>query len=120
MLGNMTKEQRAENLEKARKAREEKQKAGENLKQDWLDEPHWRALASKYSVRLPASYIPNKEVKYLKRVAAKLEIDIKEYLESCGCTTIKKLVGLNPDWPAYAEVSMMLEWFDEKMKDRQK
>jgi hypothetical protein len=115
MLGNLTPEQRAEALEKARIAREEKKKAGEHLKQDFLDENYWRNLGSRLGVRLPASHIPNTETKYLKRIATKLNIDLKEYLEDSGCTTLKKLVALNSSFPAYAEVGLLLEWHNERM-----
>lgn len=113
MLGNMTKEQRAENLEKARKAREEKQKAGENLKQDWTEENHFRKLASQYGIRLPVIYISNSEVKYLKRTMRALGIDPKDYLEYCGFTNLKQFHKENPLTPAWVEVGYLLEYFDE-------
>lgn len=117
MIGNLTKEQREEMLEKARIAREEKRKAGEHLEQDFgTDEAVWRSLASKYGVRLPASYIPNSEVKYLKRVAKALDIDLVEYLEDCGVKTLKQLAALNSNWPAWSEVGFLLEWWDEKLE----
>lgn len=118
MLGNLTPEQRAEAFKKARLAREEKRKAGEQLEQDFgTDENVWRALSSKYSVRLPASYISNQEVKYLKRIATKLNVDLKEYLEDSGCKTLKELVKFNPTWPAFAEAGLFLEWYDERVKE---
>ena len=56
-LKNLTDEQRQELREKSRLTKEAKKKAGENLYQDFGDLTHWRALASKAGVRLPASYI---------------------------------------------------------------
>ena len=116
MLGNLTPEQRAEALKKAQAARIEKQKAGEHLKQDWLDESHWRVLASKYGIRLPASYLPNSDTKYLKRICTKLGIDIREYVDYCGCRNLKELVKMNPSYPAWVETCFMLEWYDERSK----
>lgn len=113
-LKGLSEEERLAIREKAKAARAEKQKAGENLKQDFLDESYWRALASKHGVRLPASYISNNEVKYLKRICTKLGIDIKEYLDYCACKSVKQLASMNPEYPAWVESSMLLEWYDEK------
>lgn len=77
------------------------------------DLAHWRSLASKAGVRLPASYIVNSEIKYVRRVAAKLDIDLKEYLEACGASNLKQLAKMNPNFPAIAEVGLLLEWWDE-------
>ena len=113
-LKNLTDEQRKELREKSRLTKEAKKKAGENLYQDFGDDlAHWRALASKAGVRLPASYISNKEVKYVRRVAAKLNIDLKEYLEACGAVKLKQLAKMNPNFPVLAEVGLLLEYWDE-------
>ena len=112
-LANITPEQRAENLEKARRAREEKKKAGEHLKQDWMDEQHFRALASKYGVRLPLAYIPATEVKYIKRIMKKLEIDPKMWLEAEGYRTLGDFGKNNPTTPAWVHCGLLLEWWDE-------
>lgn len=117
-LSNLTPEERSKINEKSRLTREAKRLAGESLIQDFEDENHWRNLASDLDIRLPSRYIPNSEVKHLKRVMKKLNINPKEYLEDCGCTTLKGLVSLNPTWPAWAEVSLMLEWYDEKYGDK--
>ena len=114
-LESLTEDQRKELREKANLAREIKKKEGESLFQDFgEDETHWRTLASRYNIRLPASYIPNTEIKYIKRVAKKLGIDYKEYLEDCGAKTLKELVEFNPNYPAVAEVGLLLEYYDEK------
>jgi len=113
-LKDLTTEQREELREKSRLTKEAKKKAGENLFQDFGDDlTHWRSLASEAGVRLPASYLPNTEVKYVRRVANKLGIDMQEYLEACGVTNLKALARLNPNWPAYSEVGLMLEYWDE-------
>ena len=96
MLKNLTKEERALMLEKAKAKREEKKKAGESLRQNYADENYHRSLVSELGVRMPASYIPNTETKYLKRAAKHFGVDIKEYLEDCGVETLKQLAGMNP------------------------
>ena len=113
-LATLTPEQRQENLEKAKAAREAKKKAGENLKQDWLDENHWRSLASKYGTRLPLSYIPASDTKYIRRILKKLEIDPKEWLEVEGYKSLGDFGKQNPNTPAWVHVGLLLEWWDEK------
>lgn len=112
-LQNLTPEQRQELRAKAAQSREDKKKAGEHLKQDWVDEAYMRGLASEFNIRLPASYVPNIETKYLRRVAKKLNIDLNAYVEACGVKNLKELVSLNPDHPAYVEVCHMLEYYKE-------
>lgn len=73
-LESLTEDQRKELREKANLAREIKKKEGESLFQDFgEDEAHWRTLASRYNVRLPVSYIPNTEIKYIKGLQRSLE-----------------------------------------------
>ena len=43
-------------------------------------------------------------------------MDIKDYLEACGVSTLKQLIRLNPDYPAAAEVGLALEYVDEIKK----
>lgn len=113
LLG-LTDEQRAENLEKARLARIEKKLAGENLRQGYMDEQYHRGLASEVGLRMPAAYLPNSDVKYLKRALKHLNIDVKDYLEACGVTTLKKLVEMNPSMSAVEEIGLLLEHYKEK------
>lgn len=113
-LANQTEEQRAENLVKAQQARIEKKAAGEHLKQDFADENHWRDLASKYGVRLPASYLPCSETKHVKRALRTIGASQAEFLEYHDEKNLKVFALDNPDWPAWAAVGVMLEWWDEK------
>jgi len=113
-LKNISQEDRALMLEKAKAKREEKKKAGESLRQNYADENYHRALASELGVRMPASYIPNTETKYLKRVAKHFGVDIKEYLEDCGVKTLKQLVAMNPDMNMVCELGLYLEYIKEK------
>ena len=101
---------------KAQEAIAQKKLDNAHLKSDFSDLPHWKELASKYGVRLPSYYIPSKETKYLRRLFKKVEMDIQEYLEYCGVSTLKQLVKLNPNYPAYAELGLALEYIDETKK----
>lgn len=113
-LSNLTEEQRAENIAKAQAARIEKRAAGASLKNDFKDENHWRELASKYGIRLPASYLPCSETKHVKRALKALGAEQSEYLEYNDEKSLRVFAENNPDWPAYAAVGVMLEWWDEK------
>lgn len=68
---NITDAERAELLEKARVAREEKKAKflanAHTLKRDFSDKNHWRKLASKFGVRMPADYVPGTELKLVRR-----------------------------------------------------
>ncbi len=112
-LKNITKEDRALMLEKAKVRREEKKKAGESLRQNYEDENYHRSLASEMGIRMPASYLHNTEVKYLKRAAKHLNVDIKDYLEACGVSRLKKLVAMNPTVTAVEELGIFLEYVKE-------
>lgn len=100
--------------QQAQAARLAKQEAAKNLQQSWSDLPHWKELASKHGVRLPSYVHPNTETKYLRRLFNKVDMDIKDYLEYCGVSTLKKLVALNPNYPAFAECGIALEYIDEQ------
>lgn len=114
-LSNITPEQRAEYLEQGRIARQEKITwAKDNLKLDYTDENHWKSLASKYNVRLPAYYHSNSSVKYVKRMAKAVGADILEYVEAMGCKSLSEMVKLNPKQNAVAMCGLFLEWHHEK------
>lgn len=109
-LSNLTPEEREANLVKAREAREQKKLAGAHLRNNFLDESHWRSLGSKYGIRLPATHIPCTETKYLRRAAKKLNVDLQEFLDGEKITAFAEN---NPDWPCYAVVGLFMEWYDE-------
>lgn len=116
-LANITPEKRIEMTLKARARKEQMRLAGESLFHQFGDQNYWKQLASLYGIRLPARHIPSTQTKYLKRVAKKLNFDYKDYLEDCGAKTLKQLVEMNENWPAYAEVGLMLEHYNEKMEE---
>ena len=101
--------------EQATEARRLKALAAESfIPDDPEDLAVWKALASKYGVRLPSYTQPWTEVKYLKRIMTKLGVEMKDYLEVCGSSTLKGLAKLNPNRPARFEIGLFLEWYDEK------
>ena len=113
-LQDLTTEQREELREKSRISREAKKLAGQNLKKDFEDLSYWKSLASEAGVRMPSSHIPSSDTKYIRRVASKLGIDLKQYLEYSGVTNLKALWKLNPDWSVVGEVGCILEYWEEK------
>ena len=113
-LQDLTTEQRQELREKSRISREAKKLAGQNLKKDFEDLNYWKSLASGAGVRMPSSHIPSSDTKYIRRVASKLGIDLKQYLEYSGVTSLKALGKLNPDWSVVGEISLLLEYWNEK------
>lgn len=101
------------NPELAQQAKQEKIAwAKANLKLDWEDLPHWKSLSSKYGFRLPSYYQPGTETRYLKRLMKHCNVDMNDYLESCGVRTVKELVCLNPTHPAFVFCGFALEWVE--------
>ncbi|MNF64839.1 hypothetical protein D3C85_292890 [compost metagenome] len=114
-VANLTEEQRKEMYEKARISREEKKKAGEHLKNDFLDEGHWRELASQVGFRLAAKHIPCSETKYIKRLLNHLGKEADWWKENNGYNKFSSFAKDNPDWPAFAAQGLVLEdYFNEK------
>ena len=115
-LKDLTPEQRAEMREKARLAHIARAEyAANNLKVDYADDTHWTDLAKKYNVRLCNRTSPASEIKYMRRLMKALNIDAKEYSESCGVRNLKELAELNSDWTARAMCGVLLEYFDESV-----
>lgn len=112
MLNNLT-PLTEEQKQLAQIARKEKILAGESLRHGWLDEQYWRDLAKKYNTRLPQTYQPATQTKYIRKVAKKVGIDIKNWIESTGCDNLAEINKLNPNIPAYAMTGWYLEYVDE-------
>lgn len=107
-----------EQREQAKQTREAKKLlAQQTLKLEYADENHWTTLASKYSVRLPVYYQPSSEIKYVRRVAKKLNIDISDFLASTGYTNVKSLAAANPTWTARAICGTLLEFYDDNLNN---
>ncbi len=112
-LPDYTPEQRAEVLVKARLAKQLKKDASVNIK-TMVDETHWRELASKYGIRMPQVVCQSDELKYVKRAAKKLDVDISVWVkEVVGGTTLKEIADLNPDIGAVGIMGLFLEAYDE-------
>jgi len=91
-----------------------------NLKDNFADEPVWRALGSEYGVRLPQRHVPATELKYLKRTCKKLGLEISTFLESTGFTTLKQLVSANKTYPSWAFVGLILEFYHDHKTNQYK
>lgn len=109
-FGVMTPEM-AEAARAARLAKAEAFKSRQHLLiQKFGDERHWKRLASELGVRMPASYLPCSELRYVRRACRKLNFDYVAWFEE-RLTLFPKL---NPTWPAYAHLGLVLEAAAEK------
>lgn len=117
MLTNLTQEERLALREKAVASRASKKKAGECLKQDWVDLPVWKQLASEAGIRLPQSHIPSSEIKHLKKALKKLNVDPKEWCDVQGYKTLKGFSKDNPEANAVLEVGLLLEYCSESKEN---
>lgn len=115
-LSNLTREQRQKMRIKAKETQEaNKLWASENLIQCFgNDEVVWRELASKAGIRLPAKYIPSSNTKYIKKALKKLDISIAEWLDVEAAGSLKDFSVLNPTWPAFSHVGLLLEYWSER------
>lgn len=114
-LKTRTKEEMEEMRKKGHASREAKKLAGESLRQEYADKIYHKDLASMYGLRLPVSYLPNTDVKYLKRAIKKLGVDPKEYLSACGAMTFQGLAAMNENMTAHEEVGLLLEYYHENV-----
>lgn len=87
--------------------------AQENLRDNFPDEPTWRALGSEYGVRFPQRHVPGTELKYLKRTCKKLGLEISSFLESTGFSTLKQFAEANKTYPSWALVGLILEFYHD-------
>lgn len=116
MIANMTPEQRAAALDKARIVRAEKTatwKANAHLlKSDFSDSAYWHKLASKFKVRMPGAHVPGSEFKVVRKAARKLGIEPAEIRDAFG-GDVKHIHAMNPKWPAFAIIGLLLEMAEE-------
>jgi hypothetical protein len=87
--------------------------ARNNLKINYVDQPHWTALASKYNCKLPGWWYPMSDVKYMRRVAKKNGVNMDDFLETTGFSSLKEFAFANSNMTAVAGVGFLLEWLDE-------
>ena len=112
-LLSQTPEERENNRLKGVQAKADKISwAKENLRDDYLDKPLWKELASKAGIRLPPYYAPATEIKYIKRFIKCVGKTPQDYNELLGFD-YREIGELNPDMPAYAAVGLFLECAEE-------
>ena len=112
-LSNITKEQRQEMVQKSKEKRAQKKAWAEaNLKLDWADEQHWRELASKYGYRMPNKF-EKASGKFVNRFLKHFNLDKEFYVLSTGLKNGNEEARLNPKLPAFAQVGLLLEQYNE-------
>ncbi len=108
-LQSLTEAEREELRAKAVQSRLDKKLASANI-QSMADENYWRDLASSLNCRLPQSVCQASELKYIKRIANKLNVDINVWVKDvCGCKSLKEVAELNPNIGALGMVGTFLE-----------
>lgn len=109
----MSVEERLAAQEKSKASREAKKAYAEaNLKTSYLDDNYWAAKSSELNIRLPQRFEVG--AKGMRKVAKKLGVDIKEFLETTGCSNLNELVNLNPTWSGRALAGLVLEFHLEQ------
>jgi len=105
--------------EERERIREEQEKdkewAKNNLKIEWLDEHHYRSLASKYKITLARWWKPASELKYIKRALKAVDKDAAWWKDKMG-VSIKDFAKLNPSLPAWVAMGIVLELAEEETK----
>lgn len=101
-------------VQAAAKAKREAQMAyaTENLRREFADTQHWKTLAAKYGVRLPAWYMPGFELKYIRRACRRLNMGSAGMQDATGFIRAEDFAAANPTWPAFALVGLLLEHKD--------
>lgn len=105
-------ELRAEWAAKAKASRDAEKRETADYTQNFADANHWRELASSAGVKLPAYWrkpTTGRTMKY----ARKLSIDAEAIRDVFACS-VKGLIEVNPQWPLWAIVGLLLEIFAER------
>lgn len=114
-LPSLTPQERQEAIEKSKLAKQAKKMyAEQNLKLSFSDEQYWRNIASELDIKLPQRY--DHGPKAVKKLAKKLGINIQEWVESTGFTTLSALCKANKTFPSFAIAGIMLEYYLENQK----
>jgi len=112
-LPSMNAEERLISQQKAQASRDAKKVYAEkNLKLIYVDEPYWAAKASELNIRLPQKH--DIGAKGIRKVAKNLGVDIKEFLETTGCSNLNELVTLNPTWNSRSLGALIMEFHLEQ------
>ncbi len=113
-LANITSEERKELRVKGQEKIQEKQQwATDNLKLDWSDDSYWRDLAKKHGVRLPRWYEPAKS-KFVNRFLKEKGLGKEWYQDHTGYLNGNIEAKENPKMPAFVQVGLLLEAYDEE------
>ncbi|AQL38239.1 hypothetical protein [Pseudomonas syringae] len=91
--------------------------ARENLRLDFADAEHWRALAAAAGFNLPAWYVTSTGGK-TQGFADRLGLTIHEVYAATGCRSFRSFVEMNPTWPLFAHVGVLLEIAAELAAER--
>lgn len=98
-----------QNTQKAAATRQAAQDfARKNLKLDFADKPHWRELAGARGFHLPAWYVTATGGR-LGRYAERLGLTIQQVYAATGCRSFRAFVQMNPTFPLFAHVGVLLE-----------
>ncbi|WP_059003064.1 hypothetical protein [Pseudomonas syringae] len=84
------------------------QYARENLRLNFADAEHWRELAAAAGVRLPAWYVRSTGGR-IRKFCTRLNLSQSVIDDATGCSSYKQLAALNPTWPLFAVVGLLLE-----------
>ncbi|VVP75470.1 hypothetical protein PS918_01793 [Pseudomonas fluorescens] len=84
-----------------------------HLRLDFADASHWRALAAAAGVRLPAWYV-RCTGGGVRKFCARLGLDLPAIEDATGCSSFRELAGMNPTWPLFAVVGLLLEIHAER------
>jgi hypothetical protein len=95
-------------LEAANTRRQELIEAGSSLKQDWLDQDHWRGLAAVHGYRLPHWYLPLSS-SGIEGVLRDLGLGKKWFINYFGDLSYKQFASMNPKMPLWAFAGQCLE-----------
>lgn len=87
--------------------------ARKTLRLDFADAPHWRALAAAAGIRLPAWYVRT-TAGGIRRFCARLGLDLAAIEDATGCGSYRELASMNPTWPLFAVVGLLLEHHVER------
>jgi hypothetical protein len=112
-LSNLSDEERLAIREASRVSREAKKLASSNIV-ELADMNYHKELASKYGIKMPSYVCQSSELKYVKRAARIVGIDVNEWVRECiGGGTLIEFAANNPNIGARGVVGLYLEYADE-------
>lgn len=89
--------------------------AGNDLKQDWLDQRHWKSLAADSGYRLPHWYLPLSP-KAIERVLRDLGLNQEHFRQYFGRVSYQRFASMNPKMPLWAFAGQCLEQMNHHPK----